>query len=194
MSHVVSAQTNTTDPVTVVVNRIIKQDTHNEFEAWQHGITQDISRYAGFLGMDVIRPSDRTNPEYVIVFRFDSEDHFRQWERSHIRAEWMRKVEPITHNVNMKSLSGLEFWFDPPSASQSSGRAASPRRYKMAVVTWIAITTILVLLMPPLNSVFSFLPRVPRTMVTSAFVVLLMTYAAMPLAIRVFKGWLYPNK
>ena len=48
-------------PVTVIVKRIAKKDKIKEFEEWLSGISKEVSRQEGSMGIDIIRPSDNLN-------------------------------------------------------------------------------------------------------------------------------------
>ena len=43
-------------PVTVIVKRIAKKDRIKEFEEWLSGISKEVSRQEGSIGIDIIRP------------------------------------------------------------------------------------------------------------------------------------------
>ncbi|MGH9924355.1 MAG: hypothetical protein ACRD5B_03165 [Nitrososphaeraceae archaeon] len=62
-------------PVTVIVKRIAKKNKIKEFEEWLSGISKEVSRQAGSMGIDIIKPTDKeSKPEYVIIFRFNNYD------------------------------------------------------------------------------------------------------------------------
>ena len=44
-------------PVTVIVKRIAKKDKIKEFEEWLSGISKEVSRQEGSMGIDIIRPT-----------------------------------------------------------------------------------------------------------------------------------------
>ena len=47
------------NPVTVIVKRVAKKDKTKEFEEWLSGISKEVSRQEGSMGIDIIRPTDR---------------------------------------------------------------------------------------------------------------------------------------
>ncbi len=66
-----------------------------------------------------------------------------------------------------------------------------PPRWKMAILTWIAIypiITILLLILGPI--ILGHLPIPVVTLILSVTLVLLMTFVVMPLLTRVFRPWL----
>jgi antibiotic biosynthesis monooxygenase (ABM) superfamily enzyme len=76
-------------PVTVVVTRFAKRDKIREFEEWMDGIIHEAMRFEGHMGVNVIRPSDLSNPEYVIIFRFNTFENLARWENSEVSREWI---------------------------------------------------------------------------------------------------------
>ena len=83
------------NPVTVIVKRIAKKDKIKEFEEWLSGISKEVSRQEGSMGIDIIRPTNNNNNksklEYVVIFRFNNYDNLTKWEKSPIRNEWLQK-------------------------------------------------------------------------------------------------------
>jgi hypothetical protein len=54
-------------PVTVIDKHIAKKNKIKEFEEWLSGISKEVSRQDGSMGIDIIKPT-----EYVIIFRFNN--------------------------------------------------------------------------------------------------------------------------
>ncbi|HEX2180675.1 MAG TPA: antibiotic biosynthesis monooxygenase [Rubrobacteraceae bacterium] len=181
----------TNPPVTAVASRRVKRGREREFEEWTSGILAAANEFPGYLGFEVLRPGDAPgDDEYRIVFRFDRESNLRAWEESEERHRWLRKAEPLIHEERVHVLTGLETWFTLPWKAGEP----SPPRYKMAMVTWLAvfplITGILVLFGPLLG----LLPMLLRTLILTAVMVSLMTYVVMPRLTRIFSFWLYPDR
>ena len=178
-------------PVTAVASRRVKPGREGEFEEWVSGIMAAANRFPGYMGSDVFRPSDPDDDEYRIVFRFDHESSMRAWETSEERRRWLEESRPLLQeDEKVRVLTGLETWFTLPSKPAE----APPPRYKMAVVTWLAvfplITTIFLALGPVLNQ----LPTLLRSLVLTVIMVSLMTYIVMPRMTRLFSFWLYPDR
>ncbi len=70
MSEADNNSTKHSKPVTVIVKRIAKRDKIKEFEEWLSGISKEVSRQEGSMGIDIIKPtpniSNKSKPEYVI--------------------------------------------------------------------------------------------------------------------------------
>lgn len=179
---------NTEEPITLIFRRRVRRGSEGAFEEWVRGITQAALQFPGHRGAGILRPGTGQTPEYTIVFRFDSLEHARQWEDSAERADWVRRVGALTEGeAQVERVSGLEFWFTPPP------NRPAPPRWKMAVVSGLALW--------PLNAILNFLlypfigawPIPLRAFVIVALLVPVMTYVAMPWATRLFSKWLYPS-
>jgi antibiotic biosynthesis monooxygenase (ABM) superfamily enzyme len=178
-------------PVTAVASRRVKQGREQEFEGWASGILAAANEAPGYLGSEVLRPSDNEDDdEYKIVFRFDHASNLRAWEGSDERHRWLRRAEPLVHEEKVHVLTGLETWFTLPT---KPGEPAPPR-YKMVIVTWLAIFPIVTLIFSVFGQWLNLLPTLLRTLVFTAVMVTLMTYVVMPRMTRLFSFWLYPDR
>jgi uncharacterized protein len=171
--------------------RRVRPGRSRDFEHWVEGINQVVRNFAGYLGTDLIRPRDQAHPEYVIVIRFDAYEHLRGWMESTEREEWLRRSEEMTlGEADVQEAHGFSPWFSLPDHAPAS---AQPARYKMALLTMLA-------LYPPLlalSTLLSYLLRGwPRPLLMLLIVLLLvpaMTYLIMPWTTRLFRAWLYPK-
>ncbi len=185
MSHSTDSQ-----PVTIVVKRLIKIGHEAEFEEWVKGVNADLIKIPGHLGVNVIRPSDAGYPEYVLIFRYDSYEHLRQWEESPERAAWLEKSKVFTEKeADYQTYTGLEYWFSLPEKPH----VLPPNRWKMAAITWLAIFPLSYGLPMILVPLLKFLPTPLRHMIIVAIIVLLMTFVVMPTMTRLFARWLFPR-
>ena len=186
------AARNDDEPVTVVVTRTAKKGRIKEFEEWMEGIIHDAMRFEGHMGVNIIRPQDQSQPEYVIIFHFNSHANLQKWEKSPERKMWLdRSRDVIEGEPKVEKMSGLEFWFTP---TQNRSRPLAPPRYKMAIVTAGIIFVLLSTLIPFIQQVMEGLPFLLRTLLVVAIMVLLMTNVVMPAVTRVLRPWLYNRK
>ncbi len=177
-------------PVTGVIRRTVKPGKEEEFELWLKGVVGDALRFPGHLGANIIRPSSKSRPEYIIIFRFDTYQHLEDWETSVIRHRWVQRVQDlIIGETHIHHLSGLEYWF----SVQDLPEYDTPPRIKMAIVTWLALFPVVMAVQPVFMWLLDFLPSWTRVMIIAAVMVFLMTYVVMPIMTRIFKPWLYRN-
>lgn len=175
--------------VTVVISRRVKPGCEGEFEAFLVGVIAACSQFPGYLGSSIFRPASMDDPEYRVIFKFDRLSHLRRWELSEERQMWFAQAEALTDSPpNVQVLTGLETWFTLP------GKAAivPPSRYKMALVTWLAVFPLITAISTVLQNQLLLLPNVFRVMVITAIAVPVMTYLLMPQMTKIFAGWLYP--
>jgi antibiotic biosynthesis monooxygenase (ABM) superfamily enzyme len=173
-------------PVTVVIRHQVRPGKEAEFEEWLRGITQAAGPFEGYLGFNVIRPTNPGQPEYVIFFRFDTYSNLERWEKSEGRQQWLERLESLTMRAPTRERhTGLEVWFTPPSGRRQ------PPRWKMVLVTLLAVYPLISLVQATLVPLLVEWPVPLRTLMTSCVFVCLMTYAVMPLMTRLFALWLY---
>ena len=173
-----------TGPLTVVVTWRVRQGREREFEAWRHEISAAALEFPGHMGVNVILPSG-TEREYVVIFRFDTYEHLRAWQESDIRRELLKKAEPFReHEPSYRLESGLEYWFAPP------GAPASPPRWKMAIVTVMGVWPVSMLVPRLLSPLIADYSPLLQTLLVSVVMVIVLTWAAMPVLVKILRPWL----
>ena len=183
-------------PVTVIVTRKARIGKIGEFEEWMDGIIHEAMKFEGHMGVNIIRPPDPSNPEYVVIFRFNTYANLTKWEKSEIRKEWLNKSKEVTEGEPMvEKQTGLEFWFTPRSGTESingdkAPAAMPPPRYKMAIVITGIIFVLVSILLPQIRQLTIDLPVLLSTLVGVVIMVLLMTYVIMPIVTKLLRPWL----
>lgn len=176
-------------PVTVDVSRRVKPGCEETFEEFISGITAAAMTFEGHLGVNIFRPFDPANPQYRIIFKFDRMSNLRRWEESEVRREWLARAESLTLGSPVTQiLTGLETWFTLPAQRA----VVPPPRYKMALLTWLAVFPLISGINALFGPVLNQLPPLIRSLVLTAVLVPLMTYLVMPRMTRLFAQWLYP--
>jgi uncharacterized protein len=176
-------------PMTSVYTRAIKAGHEAAFEAWFKALSQTAHTFDGHLGSGIIKLPNTDHPEYVTLFRFDSEAHLRAWETAPVRAAAMQQIEhALRGTANREVISGFEYWFVMPNRP-------TPPRWKMTIVTYLAITplayTLTHLIAFPLMGLG--LHDFAASAISSVVITAIMSYALMPFMIRLFERWLYPS-
>jgi uncharacterized protein len=178
-------------PATAMASRRVKRGREQEFEEWVSGILAAANKFPGYLGAEVLRPSDPDDNEYKIIVQFDHASNLHAWETSEERQCWLRRSRPLLHEKEkVHILTGLETWFTLPS---KPGEPAPPR-YKMAVVTWLGVFPIVTVIYSLFGQWMSLLPPLVRALVFTVVMITLMTYVIMPRMTRLFSFWLYPDR
>jgi antibiotic biosynthesis monooxygenase (ABM) superfamily enzyme len=192
-------------PITVIVTRIAKKGRIKKFEDWMDGIVHESLKFEGHLGVNIVRPVEKSRPEYVIIFRFNTLDNLLKWEKSQERKDWLEKSKDVVEGEDkVQKFTGLEFWFTPSSSHRAKHEANInedstptmnvPPRYKMVMVTVSILFVLLHTLIPPIRQLTESLPLLLSDLLGVTVTVLLMTYLIMPSATRLLKAWLYKRK
>jgi antibiotic biosynthesis monooxygenase (ABM) superfamily enzyme len=177
-------------PVTAMASRWVKQGREREFEEWVSGLLAAASKFPGYLGSEVFRPSDSRDDEYRVVVRFDHASNLHAWENSEERRRWLHKARPLLNEEKFQVLTGLETWFTLPSKPAEP----PPPRYKMAMITWLAVFPVVAVIFTLFSHWLNLLPTLLRALVFTAVMITLMTYVVMPRMTRLFAFWLYPDR
>ncbi|MER5928732.1 antibiotic biosynthesis monooxygenase [Streptomyces sp. NPDC002054] len=73
-----------TGAATVIIGHRIFPGLEQEYEAWQKGVNAAAAGYPGHLGAEISPPTP-LQPEWVVVYRFDSVAHLQAWLNSSTR-------------------------------------------------------------------------------------------------------------
>jgi hypothetical protein len=177
-------------PVTVDVIQSVKPGKEPEFETLLAQFIDAASQFEGYLGASVFRPSQPDERDYRVIFKFDRLEHLKQWEQSPLRQRLLTRAKALTVDEGTFSIiTGLETWFTLPARSGMK----PPPRYKMVIVSAVAIFGI--------NQVLALLPAawlepippLPRLAILIVITATLMTYGVMPRLTKLLAWWLYPN-
>ena len=177
--------------VTKVVDRIPRPEMEGRLEQSIRDLIAAASRFPGYLGVNVTRPSLPAYPGFRLVYRFDTPGHMLAWEESEEQHRLVRIADGYTQGTaRRRVLSCLDVWFTLPASPASH----VPPRGRMTVVTWLGIfplvyfySLVLPLVLP------AGLPPVLTIALNTALVVPTMSYLLAPRLTRLFKGWLYPE-
>ncbi|MEU9036091.1 antibiotic biosynthesis monooxygenase [Streptomyces sp. NPDC048352] len=63
---------------TVIIGRKVLPGREREYEEWQYGVNAAAADYPGYLGAEVSPPTP-LQPDWVVVYRFDSIAHLQAW-------------------------------------------------------------------------------------------------------------------
>jgi antibiotic biosynthesis monooxygenase (ABM) superfamily enzyme len=196
------------NPVVVVSNHRVAAGQESMFTVSVNSLLSMTPRSQGYLGGDLVRsPSD--DSVWQIVCRFDSEEAADNWKEEASRSLWAGVLQRCALPADSQPVSRR------PAGKQSTGkqsaagrrsdrtdrpdkraepRAAQPKtgppRWKMAVVTLIAVfpavlgTNVIVI------SQLAGLSLIPRTFVLCVIVTILMTWVLMPRLMKLLGPWL----
>ncbi|MEA5420693.1 antibiotic biosynthesis monooxygenase [Spirulina sp. CCNP1310] len=178
-------------PVTLVIAEIVERDRIPEYEIWSKGINSAARNAPGFLGVDIIRPRDSHYPEYVVIVKFASYDHLRQWMQSDTYQTWVERSRPlIMDRIYQDQPQGLEIWFNLHRHHPYNG--PQPAYYKKVIIGVVAVYPLILLAGQVIDPFFRFLPPRLALLISVTFVSALMAYPVMPWLTAWCDRWLYP--
>lgn len=108
----------TDNAATVIIGQRVRPGAEQKFAAWQHDVNEAASHYPGFIGAEVTVPT-AMQPDWVVVYRFDSIANVSAWINSATRQE--------------KVAVGRQY-LDGPATQQVVGGAAKPTDQLVTVV------------------------------------------------------------
>lgn len=160
-----------------------------QFERFLEGITAIMAHSSGDPGISMFCSIPPGDQEYQVIFQFDHLSQVRCWEASPDRQGWqVFRDERGLEEPHMQVLIGSDGWFTVPSPPGE----LLPPRYKMVLLTWLAVFPLLTVLSLLFGPVLMLLPLVLRLLVLTAVTVPLLAYLVLPGMMRVFARWLYP--
>ena len=176
--------------VTVVWSRRAKPGDEAALQDVIERLAKAMRAADGYEAVMTLRPQSGHPPIYTMVARFSSQADLDSWVSSEIRGRLYAEAEALSvGGLNVQQAAGLEGWFQMPGQPL----VVPPPRYKMAILTWVAIFPLLVvanLIATPLMARVSPLVRlIPVSLVLIA----LMTWIVMPQMTKWFRSWLYPR-
>ena len=177
-------------PVTFSARWRVAPGRELEFEQVLDGMVREAATYIGHLGVNIFHPTSAAHSEFHIIVKFDALSNLRRWLDSGARLDWLEKAEPFElAPPAVQVLTGLETWFALPGHQP----LLAPARYKMWLVSWLAVFPLVVVIRATLGPLFlDHLPLAVQALILSGILVPLMTFVVMPRMTRVFSRWLYP--
>lgn len=174
--------------VTVLVTRRIKPGREAEFESLMNSMMLVASDFPGHLGGQMVQPTPEEPGLYQVVFAFDNDEHLQQWQNSPARSLGLSAIEPLTEGpAQTRQMIGMAHWF------MTGASHSPPPRWKVAVVTWMGIFPTVLMLFILLGEHLAPWPLVPRVMVLTMLVVIIMTWVVAPQLTRWLKPWLHSH-
>lgn len=178
------------EPVTVLVTRQPKPGRKAELEAIIEDFRHAVGKAAGFLGMDVVRPTEPGAKEFHIVLLFDRQSNLQLWKNSPQSGQFMARADAVTEpkSKRVERVNGLEAWFVLPDRAGT----APPPKWKTAIMSAMAIYPLNLFLPDLVRPAIGQLPKLLGTLLIVVAMSGLMTWVVMPLMTLIFKSWLYP--
>ncbi len=183
---------NSSPPVTHVLTHKVKPGQEKDFEEWSKKLTANSREYSGFQNVTIIKPSDPTDPEYVVIIHWTSYDDMKKWQESDYTQKMIKESEEFTLSVkHFQEDSGMEIWFDWPKNAKS---VLKPAFYKQVIIAYATVVPLIFLMgaiMEPIFAGFD-LPG-PLMILLNVLIMAPLMTVLMPRITKAFHPWLYPT-
>lgn len=171
-----------TEPVTLMVARRVRDGRYHELLAWLHEGEQLAADFPGYLGSGVLAPPPGDD-EFQIVFRFADEQTLDAWEHSASRRAWLQRGSELFGQPYEQRARGIDAWFGNTDSTP-------PPRWKQSVAIWLAFFPVSLLFNLLFGNVLGELSLVMRILLSTLMLTPLMTYLFIPLSTRLLAPWL----
>lgn len=174
----------TTEAVQVAILRKVRAGRESEFEARLLEFFGEAARDPGVRDVQLIRPiAGSESREYGILRSFRSEADMRRFYESDVYRRWQDAVRPLVEGeVRRQPIHGLEAFF--------RGAPPPPPRWKMALLTWLAVNPAVYVSSQVVAAAFEKLPPFAELLLVNVLVVSLLTWILMPVFTRLGRSWL----
>ncbi|WP_299682447.1 antibiotic biosynthesis monooxygenase [uncultured Roseobacter sp.] len=148
------------------------------------------SKADGYLGSSVLRGTQGGQPQLYVVLHFATRAAWAAWRETPQAQPLLEDaLQHVSEAPEVKLADGFAGWFDLPAAPMP----VVPAKWKMAVVTWLAIFPILSVFLTGTAPLMGDLHPIGRLFLNTPIIVPLMTWLIMPGMTHLFRRWLFQS-
>ncbi len=173
---------------TEVIVTEVKAGKETEYRDWANSIDKLESTFPGFRG-SYMQPPTAGETAWTTLLRFDTIEKLNGWLNSAARAALLKESEGLVDRVLVHRVdTSFPGWVprDPVTGK-------SPSIWKTASLVLLTLFPVVMLELKFLTPRLHALPPALGTFVGNAVSVALTTWPLMPLAIKAFHAWLFPE-
>jgi antibiotic biosynthesis monooxygenase (ABM) superfamily enzyme len=177
------------EPIHIAITLRIRKPHVAEFERALEDFASRSLAEPGARGVQCLYPRPGSaSTEYGILRSFASAADRDAFYGSAFFKGWLARIAPMVEGESTRrQLYGLEAWFRDPAEPM-------PPRWKMALLTWIAVWPVSMLVSTIVASVLGRnVPQVVHAALVAAGLVAILTWVAMPLLVKIAHSWLHPK-
>jgi antibiotic biosynthesis monooxygenase (ABM) superfamily enzyme len=173
----------------VAVTRRVRPGHEEQFERALRGFLRETGDRSETLGAFMMLPvAGAGEREYGILRAFRDGSAADAFYASDAYRAWSESVsDHVEGEPEKRRLHGLEAFF-------RHGAASAPPRWKMAILTWLAVNPAVYVCSQAIPSITGGLPPFVEFALVNAGVVTLLTWVLMPLLGRLATRWLTPAR
>jgi hypothetical protein len=172
----------------LIVTRVVRGN-EGAYREWHDRIAKAQAAAPGFAGAFVHAPRDEDDA-WTTVLRFDTPEHLNDWLASPIRRALVEESERFTEDlVSQPFDTSFPGW-----TSDDPATGKPPSRWRTACLVVLVLLPVVLLEVKYLDPYIIHWHRIMWTLVNIVGGVTLTTFPLMPIATRVFRGWLFPGE
>lgn len=172
-------------PFKIVLERRVRPGAGEAFEAWARELIENAGATGALQGSSVLRSGEH-GEKYFLLLRFASRADLDTWHCSPAVTALLRRGEALATAADHPLVrSGLETWFTVPGLPEAP---LPPPRWKMALVTWLALLPQVLILGRVVPAEW---PVLLKAAVGTVIPVVMLTWVLMPRLTRLLQRWLY---
>jgi uncharacterized protein len=177
------------EPIHIAITLRVRKTHIAEFERALADFASRSLAEPGARGVQCLYPPPGSaSTEYGIMRSFANAAERDAFYRTTLYKDWLAHIEPMVEGESTRRrLYGLEAWFRDRNEPM-------PPRWKMALLTWIGVWLASMLVRAIVVAALG--PNLPQGLeagLVAAGVVLVLTWVAMPVLIKIAHSWLHPG-
>jgi antibiotic biosynthesis monooxygenase (ABM) superfamily enzyme len=176
--------------VTEVILSKIKPGMEDAYRAWAAKIQQAQSLYPGYRGM-YLQPPSSSDGHWTTILRYDTAAHLEAWMTAPERAELLKQSKAFIDSDELMRLATSFPGWVPINPVTGKG----PPNWKTAMLVLLGLFPVVMLELRFLSPVLAGLGLHASlaTFIGNALSVSATSFIAMPLFVRSFGWWLFPD-
>ena len=174
--------------VTMVMVTEIKPGKEAAYRTWADRIQKLQATFPGYIG-SFVQPPQFKETGWTTVLRFDSAANLEAWLKSDARAAMVKESEDLVEGFHAQRVD-TSF---PGWVPNNPATGKPPNMWKTACLVLLTLFPVVMLELRFLNPHVRNLNPAVGTFIGNAVSVALTTWPLMPLAIRGFNAWLFPE-
>lgn len=177
--------------VSVIISTHLKPGEEDAFLRWQRRVAATQAKFDGFEGYKLEPPLPGVQDDWVIVLRFDSDEHLDAWPSSPERRDLIEEAKAFDARSHVRKIrSGFEGWFAPDTEESDP-----PPTWKQNLLVLLVLYPVVFLFGKWVQAPFLVNRGVPfwlALFLGNAVSVSLLGWLLVPTVNRSFNWWLRP--
>lgn len=175
---------------TIVINHRVEPGQEVEFVAWQDRVLAAVRQFPGFVGAERIPPVAGAQPNWMVIFRFESLAHHDAWRDSAVRTQLQADAPQFANYEIAKHIGSFAGWIpttiDGAAPRWKSATAVLTAFYPTAILLFYTVNKLLAA--ADISALWAV------ALLANAAGVAFLTWVVMPLLVKVIGFWLVPSK